>query len=83
VPAWRNLQKIRDLTALFYPAGYLALWLEFHNYYDFTLAVAWHGGIVKCCGLGSDHAASFRSSLLSTNSPFTNLAPALTSGINR
>ncbi len=40
-------------------------------------------GIVKCCGSGSDHAASFCSSLLSTNSPFTNLAPALTRGINR
>jgi len=32
--------------------------------------------------IGPDHAASF-SSLLSTNSPFTNLAPALTGGISR
>ena len=36
-------------------------------------------GMVKCCGLSRDHAASF-SSFLSTNSPFTNFAPALTSG---
>ncbi len=34
--------------------------------------------------IGSDHAASFcSSSLLSTNSPFTNLVPALTRGISR
>src|SRR5215203_6261674 len=33
-------------------------------------------GMVKCCGLSRDHAASF-SSFLSTNSPFTNFAPAL------
>ena len=38
--------------------------------------------IVKCCGLGSDHAATF-SSFLSTSSPITNLAPARTSGTSR
>jgi hypothetical protein len=32
--------------------------------------------------IGPDHAASF-SSPLSTNSPFSNLAPALTGGISR
>ena len=36
------------------------------------------GGIVKSCGLAPGHAASF-SSLPSTNSPFLNSAPALTS----
>jgi len=40
------------------------------------------GAIVKCCGLGSDHAATF-SSFLSTSSPITNLAPARTSGTSR
>jgi acyl-CoA synthetase (AMP-forming)/AMP-acid ligase II len=40
-------------------------------------------GIVKCCGSAADHAASFSSSLLSTSSPFTNLAPALTRGTSR
>ncbi len=39
-------------------------------------------GIVKCCGSGPDHAATF-SSFLSTNSPFTNLASALTRGTSR
>lgn len=28
-------------VALFYPAGFLALWLQFSNYYDFTLGTAW------------------------------------------
>ena len=37
-------------------------------------------GIVKCCGFASDHAATF-SSLPSTNSPFLNVAPALTKAI--
>ncbi len=45
----------------------------------FAVIVSHAGGIVKCCVSGPDHAATF-SSLLSTNSPFTNLAPALTSG---
>ena len=36
-------------------------------------------GIVKCCGLGPDHAASFSRWLPSISSPLTNLAPALTS----
>ncbi len=36
-------------------------------------------GIVKCCVSGFNHAASF-SSLSLTNSPFSNLAPALTRG---
>ncbi|CAN5783726.1 hypothetical protein BH23ACT11_BH23ACT11_13510 [soil metagenome] len=40
------------------------------------------GGIVKSCGLSPDHAATFSSlptSFSTTNSPFSNLAPALTS----
>ena len=44
--------------------------------------IASHGGIVKCCGSGSDHAASF-SSALSSSSPFANTAPALTRGTSR
>ena len=35
------------------------------------------GGIVKCCGFASDHAATF-SWLPSTSSPSLNSAPALT-----
>ncbi|CAN5781351.1 hypothetical protein BH23ACT11_BH23ACT11_24830 [soil metagenome] len=40
------------------------------------------GGIVKSCGLVLNHAATFSSlptSFSTTNSPFSNLAPALTS----